>query len=284
MDIKKKIGWFIKGIRQKYKNMPPAKKRLRLVMIISLIIGCILGSGLNRLGEKRRSDKKVKEAIEVIQKDADEKVKELEKEIYELQDDLKDTEEELPWYLILVNGKHPMKEGYVPELKELEPGYSVDSRIASAVRKMLTDAEKEGLNIEICSAYRSVEYQQKVFGDSMKTRVKDGMAYWDAYEETTKYVAIPGTSEHGIGLALDLISGEYEELDERQENTPEAQWLFENCHKYGFILRYPSQKSNYTGINYEPWHYRYVGEEHAKKITELGITLEEYLQNYYQQE
>ena len=73
-------------------------------------------------------------------------------------------------------------------------------------------------------------------------------------------------------------------LIKRQENTPEAQWLFENCHKYGFILRYPSQKSNYTGINYDPWHYRYVGEEHAKKITELGITLEEYLQNYYQQE
>lgn len=284
MDIKKKIGWFIKGIRQKYKNIPPAKKRLQLVAIVSLIIGCIIGSSFNRLGENKRSDKKIKEAVEVVQKEADEKINKVEKELYDLQDDIKGTDEQLPWNLVLVNNKHPMAEGYVPELKELEPGYSVDSRIASATRKMLTDAQKEGLNIEICSAYRSVEYQQKVFGDSMKTRVKDGMTYWDAYIETTKNVAIPGTSEHGIGLALDLISGEFEELDERQENTSEAKWLFENCYKYGFILRYPPQKSNYTGINYEPWHYRYVGEEHAKKITELGITLEEYLQNYYQQQ
>jgi hypothetical protein len=133
----------------------------------------------------------------------------------------------------------------------------------------------------LCSAYRSVDYQEKVFGDSMKKRVKEGLGYWDAYLETSKNVAIPGTSEHGLGLALDLISNDYEELDEKQQETPEAKWLAENCYKYGFILRYPPEKTHITGINYEPWHYRYVGEEHAKKIMDLGITLEEYLQDYY---
>lgn len=282
MDVKKKIGWCMKGIKQKIKKMTPAQRRLTLVAIMALTVGALIGSGLGRLGEKRRSEKRVQEAVEVVQKEADEKLGKMEKELYDLQDEMQGTEAELPWYLVLVNGKYPMEEGYIPELKELEPGYSVDSRIAGAARKMLTDAEQEGLNVEICSAYRSVEYQKKVFGDSMKTRVKDGMSYWDAYVETTKNVAVPGNSEHGLGLALDLISSQYEELDENQEDTPEAKWLAENCHKYGFILRYPPEKTNITGINYEPWHYRYVGEEHAEKIMDLGITLEEYLQDYYQ--
>ena len=110
------------------------------------------------------------------------------------------------------------------------------------------------------------------------------MDYWEAYEETTLNVALPGTSEHALGLALDLISNEYTELDERQEETPEAKWLAQNCHKYGFILRYPPEKTNITGIIYEPWHYRYVGEEHAAKIMEKGITLEEYLLEFEQSE
>ena len=79
-----------------------------------------------------------------------------------------------------------------------------------------------------------------------------------------------------------MISNQYEELDERQEGTPEAKWLEENCAKYGFILRYPPEKTQITGIIYEPWHYRYVGQEHAEKIMRLGVTLEEYLQDYYQ--
>jgi len=107
------------------------------------------------------------------------------------------------------------------------------------------------------------------------------MGHWDAYQETVLKIAEPGESEHALGLALDLISNQYTELDKRQETTKEAKWLAENCHKYGFILRYPPEKTEITGIIYEPWHYRYVGEEHAKKIYELGVTLEEYLQDHY---
>ena len=284
MTIMKYIGWCIKGIRRKIRRMSPAQKRLAMVAMIALLVGCFMGNGIGKVSEKKRSEKKVQEAVAKVQKKADEKLNSVEKELYALQDQLHDHSVELPWNLVLVNDLHPMEEGYVPELTEIQPGYSVDTRIANALRKMLADAEKEGLHVEICSAYRSVERQEQVFGDSMKERVKSGMSYWKAYEETARNVAIPGTSEHALGLSLDLISNQYTELDEKQEETKEAKWLAENCYKYGFILRYPPEKTNITGIIYEPWHYRYVGEEHAAKIKELGVTLEEYLQEYYQAE
>ncbi len=284
MGIGKYIGWCIKGIRRKLRRMSPAQKKLAMVAIIALIIGCFMGSGIGKASEKKRSEEKVQEAVAKVQKKADEKLNSMEKQLYDLQDELHDHSAELPWNLVLVNGSHPMKEEYVPELTEIQPGYSVDTRIANAARKMLADAEKEGLHVEICSAFRSVERQEQVFGDSMKERVKSGMSYWEAYEETALNVALPGTSEHALGLALDLISNQYSELDEKQQETKEAKWLAENCYKYGFILRYPPEKTNITGIIYEPWHYRYVGKEHAAKITELGVTLEEYLQKHYQAE
>ena len=146
---------------------------------------------------------------------------------------------------------------------------------------MLRDAEKAVMNIIVCSAYRSVKRQEQVFNESVKDRLNQGMNYWDAFQDTRMSVAEPGTSEHAMGLALDLISNQYAELDQKQEKTKEAKWLAENCSKYGFILRYPPSKTNITGIIYEPWHYRYVGVEDATKIMDLGITLEEYLAQYY---
>lgn len=284
MGIRKYIGWCIKGIRRKVKQMTPAQKRLTKAVLIGLTLGLLMGNGIGKASEKKRSEEKVQEAVAEVQKKADEKFNAVEKKMYELQDELYDHSVELPWNLVLVNGSHPMEEGYVPELTEIQPGHSVDTRIANAARKMLADAEKEGLQVQICSAYRSVERQERVFGDSMKDRVKEGMSYWEAYEETSLQVALPGTSEHALGLALDLISSQYSELDEKQEQTAEAKWLAENCYKYGFVLRYPPQKTSITGIIYEPWHYRYVGKEHAARITELGVTLEEYLQEYEQTE
>lgn len=283
-EIRRYIYWCIKGIRRKIKHMTPAQKRLAIVALLGLFVGCLMGNGIGRSSEHRKSEKRVKEAVAKAQEKADEKFNSVEKELYDLQEKMNDHAMELPWYLVLVNNSHPMEDGYVPELTEIKPGHSVDTRIANAARKMLADAEKAGLHVEICSAYRSVERQKQVFGDSMKDRVKEGMTYWDAYEETALNVALPGTSEHALGLALDLISNQYSELDEKQEETPEAKWLAENCYKYGFILRYPPEKTHITGITYEPWHYRYVGEEYAEKIMDLGITLEEYLQEHYQAE
>lgn len=257
------------------------QQRIIIGIVIVFFAGCLLGSGVGRASEKRKSKKRVEEAVAKVQKKADDTKDSLEKQIYELQEGNTDSASELPWYLTLVSGAQPMESGYVPELKELQPGHSVDTRIVDAAKTMLADAEKAGLHVQICSAYRSVDKQKTVFGDSMKRRVNSGMNYWDAYYETTKNVALPGTSEHALGLALDLVSSSYTGLDERQKNTAEAKWLAENCHKYGFILRYPEGTTDITGIVFEPWHYRYVGEEHAQKIMELGITLEEYLEEHY---
>ena len=129
----------------------------------------------------------------------------------------------------------------------------------------------------VTSAYRSYDRQVSTFNSSMQNRLDQGMTPLEAYLETSSQVAMPGTSEHATGLAVDIISTQYGELDERQGDTPEQQWLMEHCQEYGFILRYPSDKSDITGIIYEPWHYRYVGKDAATEIMEQGITLEEYL-------
>ena len=283
MDVKKFIGWCIKGIIIKIRKMTREQKRLVMVAMLALLVGGMFGNFVGRSKEEKKSEKKVAQAVAEVQEEEQIKIRKIEKQLYDLKEELKE-EVELPWNLVLVNGNHPMEEGYVPELMELEEGYSVDSRILDAAQEMLAAAKEEGLHIDICSAYRSVERQGEVFGESMKVRVKEGLSYWEAFSETSLNVALPGTSEHALGLALDLISNQYTELDETQEETAEAKWLKENCHKYGFILRYPPEKTNVTGITYEPWHYRYVGKEHAKKIMEQGITLEEYLQDYYQPE
>ena len=251
--------------------MNRARKR-RQMMLVILLIGIVLGA-VGGLAIGNRSAK-------ILQKEERQKAELLQKELDKLKEQMNTEEEELPWNLVLVNPTTYMKEGYVPELATVSGGYKVDARIVDATNQMLADAKKAGMDVIICSAYRSVEKQKQVFSDSMKRRVNSGMRYWEAYLETTRNVAVPGTSEHSLGLALDLISRSYQGLDEQQANTAEAKWLAANCHKYGFILRYPSDKSDITGIVFEPWHFRYVGVEHATKMMESGLVLEEYLEQY----
>ena len=105
-----------------------------------------------------------------------------------------------------------------------------------------------------------------------------GYSEEEARTETAKNIAIPGTSEHQLGLAVDIVDKNYQILDETQEDTAVQKWLMENSWRYGFILRYPTDKSDITGIVYEPWHYRYVGKEAAEAIYNEGICLEEYLE------
>lgn len=182
------------------------------------------------------------------------------------------------WAIALVNEGHPLDTSYVPaELTEIETERSVDARIVDDLEQMLSDAADEGLKMYVASAYRSYERQREVFNATMQDWISQGYSPIDAYDETRKSVAVPGTSEHATGLAVDIISSQYEELDDRQGDTAEQKWLMEHCWEYGFILRYPLDKSDVTKIVYEPWHYRYVGKEAAKEITEQNITLEEYI-------
>lgn len=189
--------------------------------------------------------------------------------------------------LILVNPWNKLPEDYAPELEEIpqadteDPLY-VDVRCAEALKQMMADCEAAGGHPYICSAYRSLEKQQFLFNNKIRRLVLEGVDPDEAPDIAAMSVAKPNTSEHQLGLAVDIIDFFYTNLDKGQEDTATQQWLMENSWRYGFILRYPNGSSEITGIIYEPWHYRYVGQEAAEEIYELGVTLEEYLDMFYE--
>ena len=185
------------------------------------------------------------------------------------------------WNLLLVNAQTPLPEGYLPELTQFGNGHAVDARIYEDLRAMLDAACAEGLSPIVCSSWRSGTDQETLFENKVAQYMARGYSREDAEAEAATWVAIPGTSEHQTGLAVDLVALSYQLLDEHQEHTPEQQWLMTHCWEYGFILRYPAHKSAVTGIRYEPWHYRYVGREAAEAIFFSGLCLEEYLQNLF---
>ncbi len=180
------------------------------------------------------------------------------------------------WNLMLVSEGYPLAEGYVPVLTTIESRWQVDERIAGAAESMLDDCRDAGLDPIICSAFRSVDQQEALFADRIGRSKAEGLEADAAVSSAAEIVAVPGSSEHHTGLALDIVAYDYQLLDEGQEETPENQWLREHCAEYGFILRYPPGKTGETGIIYEPWHFRYVGVKAAREIMEQGITLEEY--------
>ena len=183
------------------------------------------------------------------------------------------------WELQLVNAAHPLPEDFqVPELTALKGGHAIDSRAYPALQRMMDDCRAAGLEPLICSSYRTRDKQEELFRRKVRTLSKQGYPDEEAGVEAARWVARPGTSEHETGLAVDIVDTGYQMLDDRQEQTPVQQWLMDHCAEYGFILRYPTDKSGITGIGYEPWHYRYVGQAAAAAITEQGLCLEEYLE------
>lgn len=182
------------------------------------------------------------------------------------------------WELLLVNKKHKIPEGYTVELEEIETVHQVDKRIAEPLKQMLADARKVGLSPLICSSYRTNAKQQKLYNNKVKEYERWGCTFEGAEELASYWVAIPGTGEHETGLAVDIVSKDYQILDEKQEQTDVQKWLIENSYKYGFVLRYPTDKKEITMINYEPWHYRYVGVDNATYMKEHDMCLEEYIE------
>ena len=181
------------------------------------------------------------------------------------------------WKLLLVNRWNPMPENYEVELKLLSQGLYVDARIYDDLRAMLAACRKDGLSPLVCSGYRSVETQTRLHNNKITRLLAEGYSQSAAKEEARRWVAVPGTSEHHTGMAVDIVAVSYQKLTEQQEKTAEQKWLMEHCWEYGFILRYPTEKSEVTGIGYEPWHYRYVGREAAMAMRDSGLCLEEYM-------
>lgn len=187
------------------------------------------------------------------------------------------------WRLVLANQQHTIPDGnevVLGNVHTLKGMLYCDARIIDDWLSMQKAAKNEGISLVICSPYRDLERQKMLFNRQIKYYMGIGASYMEAYQKTSQVVAVPGTSEHQMGLAFDIVTPSYLDLDEGFADTPAGKWLAKNSCDYGFILRYPEGKEFITGIEYEPWHFRYVGVEAAKFITEEGITLEEFWEEY----
>ena len=191
---------------------------------------------------------------------------------------IKDPVDPEAWNLILVNPWNPLPENYSFTKKELSNGHAVDERCYPDLQAMMDACRAAGNSPVICSSYRSYEKQQSLYQNKVNRLAAQGYSQEKAREEAAKAVALPGTSEHQLGLAVDIVDIANQNLDSSQEDTAVQQWLMEHSWEYGFILRYPNDKSDITGIIYEPWHSRYVGKDAAAEIYQQGLCLEEYLE------
>lgn len=199
-------------------------------------------------------------------------------EAKDIQSAVKDYPSKSNWHLILVNYQHPIPDDYSVLLIQLKNDQSVDERIYPELQDMMDAAKVDGIYPLISSSYRTTEMQETLYLEKVEEYKNKGYLNNKAEQLAQMWVALPGTSEHQIGLAVDIGVDHSQILNGSQSSSDVHQWLMANSYKYGFILRYPEGKTDITGVNYEPWHYRYVGKEVAKEITEKGICLEEYLE------
>lgn len=181
------------------------------------------------------------------------------------------------WNLLLVNQSHLLPDFFDITLKKVQNTYRMDERAAPFMEEMLAAARADGVQLLICSGYRSVEKQKELFAAKVQEYRSAGLSEEKAKEKTATMIAVPGTSEHHTGLAADIVTPSYQNLDSGFEDTAAFRWLDAHAYEYGFILRFPKGRQDITGVIYEPWHYRYVGAKHAAIIKERDITLEEYL-------
>lgn len=176
------------------------------------------------------------------------------------------------WNLILVNGDHTIPDDYTPELTTLSNGRQIDSRIYPNLQKMFDDMRAEGIDPVVGEGYRTAQQQADMMTEQIDIYLAEGYSQLEAESLAASMVAQPGHSEHQLGLAVDINANK-----SVSTNDQVYTWLAENAWAYGFILRYPADKTDITGIAYEPWHYRYVGIKEAKEIYEKRICLEEYV-------
>ena len=183
------------------------------------------------------------------------------------------------WALKLVNFEMPLEDEFDPGLSKIKSKYNpnglkFDSRAVDALNIMCDAAKKDGVTLTVISAYRTISKQNSLYNNKVDRLVNAGYSREDALVEAATAVARPGTSEHHLGLAVDFNS-----VEQDFENTKAGKWLRQHASEYGFIMRYPSEKKDITGVIYEPWHFRFVGRKHAAAITQSGLCLEEYLES-----
>ncbi len=186
-------------------------------------------------------------------------------------------QEEL-WMLRLANSENVLPADFTVDTGLITPAYardqgmSFDARAVGELNNMLAAADRDGVNLLVISCFRTLTKQTNLYNAEVQKWLNQGYSEVDAKAKAGTIVAVPGTSDHNLGLAVDLNS-----VEESFEGTAQFRWLQEHAAEYGFVMRYPKDKQDMTKIIYEPWHYRYVGVEHAKKMNELDMCLEEYV-------
>lgn len=199
----------------------------------------------------------------------------------EEQAECKEIYENHPELLVLVNKEHELDESYDPKLRTICNGrLEASDRMYQDLTKMLHAAGDAGYEYWIASAYRSRQRQQQLIDEDVETLMQKGWNYEEALEQTLQQTMPAGYSEHETGLALDILCSGNMSMDDSQANEPGNQWLVEHCSEYGFILRYPKDKETVTGIDCEPWHFRYVGRDAAVFMMEHDLTLEDFFNIY----
>ena len=178
------------------------------------------------------------------------------------------------WRLLLVNRNYMLPQDYSPDLAEAVQGTGVrmDARVAPYYQKMYDAAKADGITLTPLSGHRRISTQKRNFENKIQTYMNQGYDKATATQKAAQIILPPGTSEHNAGLSMDIIS-----LDQSFENTKAFAWLKEHAADYGFVMRYPKDKEKITEITYEPWHWRYVGTDHAKAMNAKNQCLEEYV-------
>ncbi|KAF1305271.1 M15 family metallopeptidase [Enterococcus saccharolyticus] len=246
-------------------------------VIILVILGIAVIYGINRVVTKLPEEPETSERTNNKAMPSEEKE-------HKKQSDLPDGKVK-DWNLLLVGPKHPLEKDFPDEnFMEIKgTPMQLDKRVIQAYEDLSQAANDAGFPLAIVSAYRSVSYQEQVFQQNVDLCMSQGMTKEEAIAKTKETITEPGYSEHHTGLAIDIVDEHWqmnypkEILDEEFGESEGGKWLAKHAREFGFIVRYPKDKESITQITYEPWHFRYVGVEHAQYIEEHQLTLEEYI-------
>ena len=244
------------------------KKRVALVAIIFVLIIMGIVKLLKKEDPIKASSNDDIIQVERVEKPTEKPIENPVKEQSNVKNEITD------WRLTLANYENILPDDFQVEVEEIADDRLFDARAIDDLKKMINAMGRDGIaNIWVQSAYRSVERQKELYDNSVQKYLKQGKTQEEAERLTDEYINKPGASDHNLGLAVD-----FNNVDNKFEDLDGFKWLQKNAENYGFILRYPKDKEEITKISYESWHWRYVGEEHAKKMNELNMCLEEYIE------
>lgn len=259
------------------------KYKLLLPLIVCTVITAFLGLVLLTMNQEPRPDRETDPTVET---DRETEVPDMGTPTFATDLSAYESYMDAPSgkYLVLVNKTHPVDGGYTPDgliaVRDARKDIRLSRTAEMALEAMFIEMRAAGItNTFVTSAYRSYSYQSSLFNTYIQDEMKADrtLTESEAREKVLRYSAAPGTSEHQTGLCVDLMTNGMSELDESFANYPVFDWLQENAWKFGFILRFPADKTEITGYDYEPWHYRFVGRYDAYMIHTQGLCLEEYV-------